>query len=101
MAGSLCGLAGPLHGLANQESLRFIRRIKRLLGDRPATPEFIEKFVIDLLESGQVYVILFAFNLQFFFFSACFLCFCVFSSFLFCFLFILAHLHYGFMCWCY
>merc|ERR1740116_447604 len=50
----MCGLAGPLHGLANQESLRFIERIQRKLGDREVTREFIHKFVIDLLESGQV-----------------------------------------------
>merc|ERR1719203_238480 len=50
----MCGLAGPLHGLANQESLRFIERIQRLLGDKKPTKEFIHKFVIDLLESGQV-----------------------------------------------
>merc|ERR1712176_199313 len=50
----MCGLAGPLHGLANQESLRFVERIQRLLGDKKPTKEFIHKFVIDLLESGQV-----------------------------------------------
>mmetsp|Transcript_24218 Transcript_24218/g.38946 ORF Transcript_24218/g.38946 Transcript_24218/m.38946 type:complete len:452 (+) Transcript_24218:1-1356(+) len=53
-AAGMCGLAGPLHGLANQESLRFISRIQRLLGDEPPTKEFIHKFVVDLLESGQV-----------------------------------------------
>ena len=50
----LCGLAGPLHGLANQESLRFIQRIQRHLGDRKPTKEFIHHFVIELLEGGQV-----------------------------------------------
>jgi len=50
----MCGLAGPLHGLANQESLRFIEGIWRLLGDREPTKEFIHKYVIDLLESGRV-----------------------------------------------
>jgi len=53
-AAGMCGLAGPLHGLANQESLRFIEKIQRLLGDEPPTKEFIHKFVIQLLESGQV-----------------------------------------------
>eukprot|EP01083_Nonionella_stella_P063565 165158_1 len=53
-AAGMCGLAGPLHGLANQESLRFIEKIQRLLGDAEPTKEFIHKFVIDLLESGQV-----------------------------------------------
>jgi len=53
-AAGLCGLAGPLHGLANQESLRFILKIKRMLGDKPVTREFITKYVKDLLESGQV-----------------------------------------------
>merc|ERR1719273_1547449 len=51
----MCGLAGPLHGLANQESLRFVEKIQRKLGDRKKpSNEFIEKFVIDLLEAGQV-----------------------------------------------
>eukprot|EP00484_Ammonia_sp_Unknown_P023588 CAMPEP_0197026490 /NCGR_PEP_ID=MMETSP1384-20130603/6562_1 /TAXON_ID=29189 /ORGANISM="Ammonia sp." /LENGTH=417 /DNA_ID=CAMNT_0042455163 /DNA_START=207 /DNA_END=1457 /DNA_ORIENTATION=+ len=53
-AAGMCGLAGPLHGLANQESLRFVRRIQRLLGDQKPDEEFIHKFVVDLLESGQV-----------------------------------------------
>eukprot|EP01083_Nonionella_stella_P204245 744714_1 len=53
-AAGMCGLAGPLHGLANQESLRFIEKIQRLLGDKKPTKEFIHRFVIDLLESGQV-----------------------------------------------
>jgi len=54
-AAGMCGLAGPLHGLANQESLRFIEGIFRLLGtDEEPTKEFIHKYVIDLLESGRV-----------------------------------------------
>merc|ERR1719203_2567920 len=50
----MCGLAGPLHGLANQESLRFVEGIIRHLGDREPTREFVHKYVVDLLESGRV-----------------------------------------------
>ena len=53
-AAGMCGLAGPLHGLATQETLRFIDGIQRWLGDREPTKELIHKFVIDLLESGRV-----------------------------------------------
>jgi len=50
----LCGLAGPLHGLANQESLRFIKKVQRKLGGNKPSKKFIEDFVVDLLTSGQV-----------------------------------------------
>jgi len=53
-AAGLCGLAGPLHGLANQESLRFVKKIQRKLGTNKPTKAFMEDFVIDLLSSGQV-----------------------------------------------
>ena len=49
----LCGLAGPLHGLANQECLRWIIDLYKRFGGVP-TKEQIEKFAWDTLNSGQV-----------------------------------------------
>jgi citrate synthase len=48
------GLAGPLHGLANQEVLRWLHEIHEKLGDTEPTEEQIKKFVWDTLKSGQV-----------------------------------------------
>lgn len=47
------GLAGPLHGLANQEVLRWIQSLAGKVGDNPSKAE-LEKFVRDTLEGGQV-----------------------------------------------
>ncbi len=47
-------LAGPLHGLANQESLRFLRHVKDELNGEIPSEEMIKKFVWDTLNSGQV-----------------------------------------------
>jgi citrate synthase len=49
----LNGLAGPLHGLANQEVLRFLKDMRHKLGDAP-TKDQVEKFCLNLLNSGQV-----------------------------------------------
>ena len=49
----LCGLAGPLHGLANQECLRWIINLYNQFGGVPSKEE-IEKFAWDTLNSGQV-----------------------------------------------
>jgi citrate synthase len=52
-AASMCGLAGPLHGLANQECLGFITQIQKALkGD--ITEDTVRKFCEDKLKSGQV-----------------------------------------------
>jgi citrate synthase len=48
------GLAGPLHGLANQEVLRWLHEIHIKLGDQVPSEEQMKKFVWDLLKSGQV-----------------------------------------------
>jgi citrate synthase len=48
------GLAGPLHGLANQEVLRWIQGVMEEMGGRIPTEEEMGKFVWDTLESGQV-----------------------------------------------
>ncbi len=50
---ALCGLAGPLHGLANQECLAFILEVKEQFGGVP-TDEQIREFTWERLKSGQV-----------------------------------------------
>lgn len=48
------GLAGPLHGLANQEVLRWLHDIMEKMGGRVPTENEMKQFVWDLLNSGQV-----------------------------------------------
>lgn len=48
------GLAGPLHGLANQEVLRWIQAVRDKMGGKTPTEEEMKKFVWDTLNSGQV-----------------------------------------------
>lgn len=48
------GLAGPLHGLANQEVLRWIQGVMDKMGGEVPTEEEMKKFVWDTLKSGQV-----------------------------------------------
>lgn len=53
LAGAMAGLAGPLHGMANQECLRFVKKVASEVkdpSDEAALAEYIEK----LLESGGV-----------------------------------------------
>ncbi|MCH8171419.1 MAG: citrate (Si)-synthase [Bacteroidetes bacterium] len=50
----LDGLAGPLHGLANQEVLRWIQGVQDKMGGEIPTEEQMKKFVWDTLNSGQV-----------------------------------------------
>ncbi|NOX84499.1 MAG: citrate (Si)-synthase [Chlorobi bacterium] len=54
VSGMINGLAGPLHGLANQEVLRWIQGVKEKMGDKLPTKEEMKKFVWDTLNSGQV-----------------------------------------------
>ena len=49
----LAGLAGPLHGLANQECLKFIIGVTEEFNG-PPTEEQMEKFAWDVLNSGRV-----------------------------------------------
>jgi len=49
----LNGLAGPLHGLANQETLRFLLDIQKEVGKTP-TDQQIQEFVEKTLKSGKV-----------------------------------------------
>lgn len=45
--------AGPLHGLANQEVLRWIKELQQQLGDNPST-EAVEAYIWATLKSGKV-----------------------------------------------
>ncbi|HBH48179.1 MAG TPA: citrate (Si)-synthase [Bacteroidales bacterium] len=47
-------LAGPLHGLANQEVLRWLQALKEYMGDGEPTEPELKQFVWDTLNSGQV-----------------------------------------------
>ncbi|KAK9843683.1 hypothetical protein WJX81_002147 [Elliptochloris bilobata] len=49
----LNGLAGPLHGLANQEVLGWMLDVKKQLGDNPSKDE-VKDFVWATLKSGKV-----------------------------------------------
>jgi len=48
------GLAGPLHGLANQEVLRWLQDMKEKMGGELPTEDEMKQFVWDTLNSGQV-----------------------------------------------
>merc|ERR1739847_177225 len=52
-AAALNGLAGPLHGLANQEVLVFMEKVVEAVG-LDATDDQMKEFVWSLLKSGQV-----------------------------------------------
>jgi len=49
----MAGLAGPLHGLANQEVLRWIMELMEKLGNTP-TKEQISQYIWDTLNAGKV-----------------------------------------------
>merc|ERR1719188_1174727 len=48
------GLAGPLHGLANQECLRWLKATHETLGGKEPSVEELTKFAKDTLASGKV-----------------------------------------------
>ncbi len=50
----MCGLAGPLHGLANQEVLSWIQNVLKKLGGKLPTEDELKKFLWDTLKGGQV-----------------------------------------------
>ncbi|MEJ2054627.1 MAG: citrate (Si)-synthase, eukaryotic [Calditrichaceae bacterium] len=54
LSAGLDGLAGPLHGLANQEVLRWIQGVMDKMGNELPSEEELKKFVWDTLNSGQV-----------------------------------------------
>ncbi|MBC8319603.1 MAG: citrate (Si)-synthase [Bacteroidetes bacterium] len=53
-SGMINGLAGPLHGLANQEVLRWIQELRSKMGDKVPSEDDMKKFVHETLQSGQV-----------------------------------------------
>ncbi len=53
LSAGMDGLAGPLHGLANQEVLRWIMDLVKDLGGVP-TKEQLEKYIWDTLNAGKV-----------------------------------------------
>jgi len=53
-AAGMNGLAGPLHGLANQEVLKFLRTLQEDLGNRDVTNEELASACNAILKSGRV-----------------------------------------------
>ncbi len=53
-AGGMSALAGPLHGLANQEVIKWILRMIDTLGTRQPTKEQIVDYVNSTIAAGQV-----------------------------------------------
>lgn len=53
VSAGLNGLAGPLHGLANQECLRWVMMVKEKFGGVP-TEEQLKQFAWDTLNAGHV-----------------------------------------------
>jgi citrate synthase len=53
LAAAMTALAGPRHGLANQECLEFVENVRNTLGDRP-TPADVEKLVRSKLDNKEV-----------------------------------------------
>ena len=54
LSGGMNALAGPLHGLANQEVLRWIQGVYDKLGGKVPSKEDLKAFVWETLNSGQV-----------------------------------------------
>lgn len=54
ISGMINGLAGPLHGLANQEVLAWIQGVYKKMDGRIPTEEEMRQFVWNTLSSGQV-----------------------------------------------
>ena len=53
-SGMVNGLAGPLHGSANQEVLIWIQELREKMGNTSPTEEKMKQFVWDTLNSGKV-----------------------------------------------
>lgn len=52
-AAALNGLAGPLHGLANQEVLIWLRKMQATVGEN-ASDEKVKEYIWSTLKAGQV-----------------------------------------------
>lgn len=50
---ALCGLAGPLHGLANQEVLLWLKKMEKAVGNTPSD-EQLKSYIWSTLKAGQV-----------------------------------------------
>ncbi|MBT7466502.1 MAG: citrate (Si)-synthase, eukaryotic [Bacteroidetes bacterium] len=53
-AAGMLGLAGPLHGLANQEVIKWIYEMMDKLGTKDPSKEMIAEYVKDTINSGRV-----------------------------------------------
>ena len=53
LSAGLNALAGPLHGLASQETLRWLEALRSQFGDLPS-PEDLKEFVLNTLDQGMV-----------------------------------------------
>jgi citrate synthase len=54
LSAGINGLAGPLHGLANQEVLRWVMNFQQNLGGEEPTEESVKKALWDTLNAGHV-----------------------------------------------
>lgn len=54
VSGAINGLAGPLHGLANQECLGFVLELYDKFGKKVPTDDQLKQFTWDTLNSGKV-----------------------------------------------
>ncbi len=53
-AAGMCSLAGPLHGLANQEVIKWIMEMTKELKTTKPTKEQVQKYINDTLAKGKV-----------------------------------------------
>lgn len=55
LSAGMCGLAGPLHGMANQEVIKWVLQMREEIGpENCLDKEMVEKFVLKTLSNGQV-----------------------------------------------
>ena len=54
LSAGMNGLAGPLHGLANQEVLRWLMNFQKKLDGKEPTEELVREALWDTLKAGQV-----------------------------------------------
>ena len=54
LSAGMIGLAGPLHGLANQEVLSWVMKFQTKLGGQEPTEELVKQALWDTLNAGQV-----------------------------------------------
>lgn len=50
----MCGLAGPLHGLANQEVLSWTMKLQEKLGNKEVSNEVLSEAIWEGLNAGRV-----------------------------------------------